>query len=587
MASLEKEGLVEESRSSISQESACISNLGNLDSAEASKSSNIFSVFLEPIQWIQMLSSQLNPTFIIGIVIVYGLNLGFSGSFFKVVTDYYWKDVQKVQPSVVQLYIGLYYIPWIMKPVWGLLTDVFPIRGYRRRPYFVLAGVLGGVSALMVALIGNLPAALALSCFIGIAAGMAIADVTIDACIATNSIEVRSLAPDMQSLCGFCSSAGALIGYSTSGFFVHHLGAQGALILMAIPPVFITVLGFVIYEMRSPCLHPEKQKAPPSFGSYELVKIANFGLPNSTSINPTNLNHSKWLFLFYIVSSLKRCACLLIIIFMKQRRMAYNSVKQKMGTLGVAVKGMYQTIKFPQVWKPSLYMYLSLALSISTHEGQFYWYTDPKAGPRFSQESVGAIYAIGAMASMVGVLIYHKTLKDIPFRNLLFFAQLLYGASGMLDLIFILRWNLVLGIPDYFFVITEECISRIISRIRWIPMIVLSTRLCPLGIEGTFFALLMCIDSLGSLTSKWGGGMVLHVFHVTRTDFTNLWLVILIRNILRIATLGLIFLVPKADPSDALIPQDILMTHSTVTSDDEGLELVPKNDRSPELLLNL
>jgi hypothetical protein len=37
------------------------------------------------------------------------------------------------------------------------------------------------------------------------------------------------------------------------------------------------------------------------------------------------------------------------------------------------------------VRKPSLYMYLSLALSISTHEGQFYWYTDPKAGPAFSQ----------------------------------------------------------------------------------------------------------------------------------------------------------------------------------------------------------
>lgn len=197
----------------------------------------------------------------------------------------------------------------------------------------------------------------------------------------------------------------------------------------------------------------------------------------------------------------------------------------------------------------------------------------------YVQEFVGAIYAIGAMASMVGVLIYHKTLKDIPFRNLLFFAQLLYGASGMLDLVFILRWNLALGIPDYFFVITEECVSRIISRIRWIPMIVLSTRLCPLGIEGTFFALLMCIDSLGSLTSKWAGGMVLHFFHVTRSDFTNLWLVILIRNILRIATLGLIFLVPKADPSDALIPQDILITHSTVTSDEEGLELVPKNEK--------
>ncbi|XP_022750343.1 probable folate-biopterin transporter 6 [Durio zibethinus] len=507
MDSSEKEGLVDESVPS--QNSASISNKSNFDSAEICKKCSLFSVFLEPFQWLQMLSSQLDSTFIFGIVLVYGLSQGFSGSFFKVVSDYYWKDVQKVQPSAVQVYIGLYYAPWIMKPVWGLFTDVFPIKGYRRRPYFVVAGVLGGASALMVALTGNLPAALALGCLVGVAAGMAIADVTIDACIARNSIEVPSLAPDMQSLCGICSSAGALIGYSTSGFFVHHLGAQGALVLLAIPPVFIILLGFVIYERKSSGLHSEKQKA--------------------------------------------------------------------METLGVAIRGMHQTIKFPQVWKPSLYMYLSLALSISTHEGQFYWYTDPKAGPAFSQEFVGVIYAIGAMASMVGVLIYHKTLKDIPFRNLLFFAQLLYGTSGMLDLIFILRWNLVLGIPDYFFVIMEECVSRIISRIRWIPMIVLSTRLCPLGIEGTFFALLMCIDSLGSLTSKWGGGVVLHIFDVSRTDFTNLWMVILIRNIMRIATLGLIFLVPKADQSDALIPPDILT--SAVTSHNEGLELVPMNDQ--------
>lgn len=140
--------------------------------------------------------------------------------------------MQKAQPSEVQLYIGLYYIPWVMKPVWGLFTDVFPIRGYKRRPYFVVAGVVGCVSALMVALLGKMPVAVALSCLIGVAAGMAIADVTIDACIARNSIEIRSLAPDMQSLCGFCSSVGALIGYSSSGFFVHHLGPQVSLFLI-------------------------------------------------------------------------------------------------------------------------------------------------------------------------------------------------------------------------------------------------------------------------------------------------------------------------------------------------------------------
>ncbi|XP_008377625.3 probable folate-biopterin transporter 6 isoform X2 [Malus domestica] len=436
-------------------------------------------ILQQPIQWLQMLSSELNPTFVLGVVLVYGLSQGFSGSYFKVVTDYYWKDVQKLQPSVVQLYIGLYYIPWLMKPVWGLLTDVFPVRGYRRRPYFVLAGVIGTVSALTVAFSGNLAAVVALTWLIGVTAGVAIADVTIDACIARNSIEIRSLASDLQSLCGFCSSAGALVGYSTSGFFVHHLGPQ--------------------------------------------------------------------------------------------------AVEE----VGVAMSGIYKTIKLPQVWKPSLYMYLSLALSINTQEGNFYWYTDPSAGPAFSQEFVGMIYAVGAVASIVGVLIYHKTLKNYPFRNLVFFAQLLYAMSGLLDLTFILRWNLALGIPDYFFVIMEECVFRIVTKIRWMPMIVLSTRLCPLGIEGTFFALLMCIDSLGSLSSKWGGGAVLHALNVTRTNFTNLWLALLIRNVLRFLTLGLIFLVPKADQLDLLIPSDLLTKNSFEFSDvdDQSLELVPSKGK--------
>lgn len=485
-----------------------------LQDSSSCKRFNLLSLFLEPIEWIRMLSSRLHPTFVLGVVLVYGLSLGFAGSFFKVVSDFYWKDVQKLQPSAVQLFIGLYYIPWVMKPIWGLLTDVLPIKEYRRKPYFICAGILGAVSALVVALSGKISAAFALLFLIGITAAMAIADVTIDACIARKSIEIKSLAPDMQSLCGICSSAGALVGYSTSGFFVHRLGPQGALGLLAVPPAAIIVLGFVIYELK-------------------------------TTEDPH-----------------------------------YDQKKQGMDNLREAIEGMYVTIRTPQVWKPSLYMFLSLALSISTHEGQFFWYTDPNVGPSFSQEFVGIIYAIGAMASIVGVLIYHKTLKDFPFRRLLFWAQLLYATTGMLDVMFVLRWNLALGIPDYFFIITEECVSRIVSRIRWMPMMVLSSRLCPLGIEGTFFALLMCIDSIGSLMSKWGGGILLHLLHVTRTDFNNLWLTLLIRNLLRFATLSLIFLVPNVDHS-SLSMKDYIVGETDKTSvSEENIQLVPSNERT-------
>ena len=49
------------------------------------------------------------------------------------------------------------------------------------------------------------------------------------------------------------------------------------------------------------------------------------------------------------------------------------------------IRSMYQTMLYPHVWKPSLYMFLALTLNVTTHEGHFYWYTDPKAGPAFSQ----------------------------------------------------------------------------------------------------------------------------------------------------------------------------------------------------------
>lgn len=100
------------------------------------------NIFLEPLEWIQMLCQLLDGSFVLGVVLVYGLSQGFTGSFSRVVTDYYWKDVQKMQPSAVQMYTGFNYIAPIMKPVWGVLTDVFPIFGYRRRPYFILAGML-------------------------------------------------------------------------------------------------------------------------------------------------------------------------------------------------------------------------------------------------------------------------------------------------------------------------------------------------------------------------------------------------------------------------------------------------------------
>ncbi|KAF2599869.1 hypothetical protein F2Q68_00012310 [Brassica cretica] len=402
------------------------------------------NVLCGPVRWIKMLSKELHWSFVFGVVSLYGINQGLGGSMGRVATEYYMKDVQKVQPSESQALTAITKIPWIIKPLWGILTDVLPIFGYHRRPYFILAGVLGVVSMLFISLHGNLHLYFALMWMTLSSAAMAIADVTIDACTAYNSIKQSALASDMQSLCSLSSSIGAL----------------GVFGLLTLPFALVSVVGIVFSESHVPGF-------------------------------------------------------------------SYKQVNQRFTDAG---RAMWRTMKCSDVWRPCLYMYISLALSLNIHE----------------------------VGSILGATLYQLVLKDHPFRGLCLWTQLLFALSGMLDLILVLRLNLKFGLPDYLFIVVDEVVSQMIGRLKWMPLLVLTSKLCPHGIEGTFFALLMSIDNAGIMTSSWLGGVLLHVLKVTRTEFGNLWLAVLVRNVMRLLPLFVLFLVPKGDQNTFKLPSEIM-----------------------------
>ncbi|KAL6012207.1 hypothetical protein ACLOJK_002685 [Asimina triloba] len=486
-----------------------------------------------PLNWLMMLSREMHWSSFMGIIVVYGVSQGTGGSLSRVAGDYYWKDVQKVQPSQSQIYQGITSIPWIVKPLWGLFTDVLPIAGYRRRPYFILAEIRdcfsylrhwfevaqwlfwgGNVGEMMIPwirvcqkLLADFDNEMSPSIGFGRNAAVAISDVTIDACAAENSRTQPAIAADIQSLCAFSSSIGSLLGYVISGWLVHLMSSQGVFGLLCIPAVLVFLVGILLNEPHVP-----------NFAYQENLREVN--------------------------------------------------------------QAMWTTLKCPDVWRPCVYMYISFALSFNIHEGLFYWYTDPKAGPAFSQEKVGFIFSIGSVGSLLGVLLYQNLLKDYSFRDLLFWTQLCFGLSGMLDLVLVLRLNLKLGMPDYLFVVFDKSITHMIGRIKWMPLLVLSAKLCPSGIEGTFFALLMSIDNSGLLTSSWFGGALLHILNVTRTEFHNLWLAILIRNIIRLVPLALLFLVPKNDPKAAGLPADMEAVKEEQIHEADNIELVALVDHN-------
>lgn len=82
------------------------------------------------------------------------------------------------------------------------------------------------ISMLFLSLHEKLHIILTLMALTAASASVAIADVTVDACVAQNSSNHPSLAADMQSLCALSASIGSLVGFSLSGIFVHLIGPQ-------------------------------------------------------------------------------------------------------------------------------------------------------------------------------------------------------------------------------------------------------------------------------------------------------------------------------------------------------------------------
>lgn len=271
-----------------------------------------------PFNWLKLLATEMHWSFVVGVIVVYGIGQGVGGSLSRVATEYYMKDEQKVQPSEAQIYQGVTSIPWMVKPIWGLMTDVIPILGYRRRPYFMFSGVLGIVAMLFLSLHKRLHIFFAVLSLIAGSAGVAIADVTVDACVAENTNKHKPLAADMQSLCSMSSSFGSLLGFFFSGLLVHLIGPKGVYSLLIIRYVLVFLVGIIFDE------------------------------PHTANLSCKEISRK------FIDAS----------------------------------RAMWDTLKLPDVWRPCLYMYLSLALSLNIYEGMFYWYTDSDAGPHFSQVRV-------------------------------------------------------------------------------------------------------------------------------------------------------------------------------------------------------
>jgi MFS family permease len=57
--------------------------------------------------------------------------------------NYYLKEAQGWTPIQVTAFVTIFNLPWVIKPLYGLISDFVPLLGYRRKSYLILANIVG------------------------------------------------------------------------------------------------------------------------------------------------------------------------------------------------------------------------------------------------------------------------------------------------------------------------------------------------------------------------------------------------------------------------------------------------------------
>ena len=71
----------------------------------------------------------------------------------RLAVSFFLKDDLGLSPAEVAALTGISSLPWVIKPLFGFISDGLPIFGYRRRPYLILSGFLGTISWLALAIL--------------------------------------------------------------------------------------------------------------------------------------------------------------------------------------------------------------------------------------------------------------------------------------------------------------------------------------------------------------------------------------------------------------------------------------------------
>src|SRR5256714_55537 len=399
---------------------------------------------------------------------------------------YFEKDTLGLTPGEaagIAFWLGL---PWSMKMVVGVASDVRPIFGSRRGAYLIVGALcsLGGYAAL-AATVRSKAAYLAAMLLVTI--GYMIQDVVADALsveIARNDEEIGQI----QTLGRMATLAGGIAVGLPSGWLVAALGSRGVFTCAMALPILVTL---------SVAFLPRWRDAPPAAaraatgvlggGRARLVLLV--GLGYAALGVGLEMSGIAWAQEIVLVVS----AGLLSFLLMR---------------MGVT----------RAVLVAALVIFIFRATP-DVGQGYSYWAID-RLG--FDERFLGLLAQVSSVLGLIGLLVFRRTIVERPVSFTLFWVIVAGTILYLPDIGLFFGLQDWLGISARRLALIDTTISAPLNQLAMVPMLVLIAKTAPRGGEATMFAIMASLMNLALSASQLFTRYLNEGFAVSQHDYGNL-----------------------------------------------------------------
>lgn len=426
-----------------------------------------------------------------------------------------------------------------IKPFIGIVSDLYPIFGYRKAPYMFIVSVIGVACYLSLGADASyqLPVKVAIAMIFGMHVQGAVCELLTEAQYSEKVAEHPNEGPDLVTFVWFGWSVMAIVANIIVPPLLNNFGVHATYTVMAISAsiLFWPLLRNYLGERTYTAEEGEEVRS-------RLMQNWQLLIPSSTML----VIGFVWMFIgFSNFTPTHKLYVSLVFVFIQ---CCANYLTLRRDIANVAVFFL-------------LYGMATPSLDGST----FYFYNDNASlypdGPHFDKTFyVTVLNILGDVFNVCGMAMYAMFLKKWKYSSTLYFCQIILAVGHLLDAAQFKRLNLGLGIDDHVMILGARTTITLVGRVSIITQTLLMSRMCPPGFEGTLFAILQGGNNMGHSVAHILGGALFEQSGVlpngTETDankFKNLWILAVIEALLPLASMLLVpLLIPDAKQTELL-----------------------------------